>query len=276
MMRKFMTGALLVTMSSASLGCSTASIIDRAINQTVDTAATRVGNQMGKALAGHVLSNLTPAMMQAYTVGLFQMLFYQGGYHFDFAEYAPGQYTHWQGKGSNHGDFFEKALLRRNEDGSEWWRVESHAQEDGEKVIVIMEALMSPPDDSGLRHIRRMRAKYPQESQPREVPITEGEADSWVVRTDRRLTQESAEGLKVGVETLQTPAGQFTTEHLRITDISQAELNWWVVQNQNVPGGIARYSQRYVDEEGNEGEYAYEMTLVKFGDEATTSKLGVF
>lgn len=276
MIRKALALALVVTVGSTAFACSTTSIIDRAIGQSVDSAANRVGTRMGDAIAGHLLSNLTPAMMQAYTVGLFQMLFYQGGYQFNFADYEPGQYSQWDGTGVDHGDFFEKALLKRNEDGTEWWRVESRGTDNGEEVLVIMEALMSAPDESGLRHIRRMRAQYPHEKEAREVPITEGESGQWIVRTDRNLTQESLEGLRVGMESVETRAGRFETEHLRTSHAGFRMLNWWVVRDGSVPGGIIRYNQRELLPEGQEGDMVYEMNLVGFGDDATTSKLGVF
>ncbi|MFU8804560.1 MAG: hypothetical protein ACNA8W_12175 [Bradymonadaceae bacterium] len=276
MIRKAIIIGLVCGLGSMSLSCGTTSIVDRAVNRSVDQAATRVGDQMGKAIAGHLLSNLSPALMQAYTVGLFQMLFYQGGYHFTFADYEPGQYTRWQGREVDHGETFEKALLRRNEDGTEWWRVESRGRDDGEEVVVIMEALMSAEDETGVRHIRRMRAKYPNETEPREVPISEGEANQWAVRTDHKLTPESTEGMRVGARTLETPAGTFETEHLQTSHAGYSRLNWWVVRDGTVPGGMVRYSQHEQAPEGEQGELLYEMTLIEYGEDATESKLGVF
>ncbi|MBA2662915.1 MAG: hypothetical protein H0U74_11505 [Bradymonadaceae bacterium] len=260
--------------------CSPAHLIDRAIGRSVDSAANRVGQRMGDAIAGHLLSNLTPELMRAYSMGLFQMLFYHGGYNFQFAQYQPGEFTRWDAKGVEQGEWFEKALLVRNADGSEWWRVESRAKDDnGKQVELVIEALFAPAGEDGSRRVRRMRAKYPDEREAKEVPITEKDANAWVLHTQHSLTPESIEGLKVATVNLETPAGTFKTDHLQSGNAGHGALNWWIVERE-VPGRVVKYSQESVDldADGNpkSRETVYQVTLLKHGNDATASKLGAF
>lgn len=282
-LKKLMSVGLFLGMGVSFTACSTNYMVDRALGQGINRATNRVGdeigNKLGDALAAHMLSKIGPEMMRTYSLGLFQILFYQGGYSFQFSGYEPGQYTRWDAQGLAQGDWFEKALLKREEDGSEWWRVESRGtDEDGKPVELIIEALFGPEKDGGGRQILRMRAKYPHKDEAQEVPVREQDGETWAMNTSYALTKESAEGMKIGSETLKLPAGTFETAHLRTSSIATEDaLNWWVTE-QDVPGRVVQYSQEVVDEdgEGPHAESVYKVTLLKYGQDATVSKLGTF
>lgn len=282
--KKVVCVGLFLGFGLSSTACSTNYMIDRALGQGMNRATNRVGdeigNRIGDAIADHMLSKLGPEMMRAYSLGLFQILFYQGGYSFQFSGYEPGDYTRWDARGLDQGDWFEKALLKREADGSEWWRVESRGtDDDGKPIELIIEALFGPENEGGGRKILRMRAKYPHKESAQEVPVRESDGETWSISTANTLTKESAEGMKVGSETIKTPAGNFETVHLRTSNlVTESALNWWVAEKSDVPGRVVQYSQDSVDEDSAEGKakQVYKVTLLKYGQDATTSKLGTF
>lgn len=245
--------------------------VDRFVTTTVDAAARRAGDEVGKAIAGQIIAQLTPAMLPSYSAGVFQLLFAYGGYGATaLSPYEPGEYTRWQVEGRSEGDRFERTLLRREDDGREWWRVEAFGDDEGGgSQQVIMEALLSAPDAGGTRHVRRMRAKLPGDRAPQEVPISEDDAHLWVVRADAKLTEESLAGMRVGEEEVKVPAGVFRAEHLKGGQPGGSELHWWVVR-QGVPGSVVRFEQRVGD------ELQFRVSLAAHGKDATASKLGVF
>lgn len=248
--------------------------VDRFVTSSIDAAAQRAGDEVGKAIAGHILAQLTPAMLPTYAMGVFQLLFVHGGYGAaGFTPYEPGEYTRWRVEGRAEASRLERALLRREADGREWWRVEAFgSDEDGGAHQVIMEGLLSAPDEVGNRHVRRMRAKLPGDSEAQEIPITEENAHQWVVRMDGRLTAESLEGMRVGEAEVTVPAGTFRAEHLKGGQPGGTELHWWLVKS-GVPGGVVQFEQRHP---GGDEEAHYRVVLDAHGKDATASKLGVF
>ncbi|MEM1348740.1 MAG: hypothetical protein AAGI01_09310 [Myxococcota bacterium] len=259
------TTAILVGLSS--LACNM--FVDKVVDRTIDTAANKVGNRVGEAVGNKIIADLTP-MMQQLMVSSFNLMFYHGGYYVaDQAPYAPGQYTRWRSEGETQSDFMERALLRRNSDGTEWWRVEYRPK--GDKENTIMEALLSAPDPAGNRQIRRMRMKSPGQ-EPSEVPITESNSSTWYLSSQTQLTPESLEGMTVGDASVTVPAGTFQTRHVRFTSYQGAgELDWFMTQK--VPGGVVKYRNVVRDED--EESLLYEVVLESFGEGATESKLGI-
>lgn len=272
MKSRWMAGLTVGVIGLSVAGCNTNQIASRIVGNAMATTEQRVGEEIGNRVASAVLKDLTPALMRQYTVGLMQMLFYQGGYNMEFAEYQPGEYTRWTAEDSEYGQEVTKAFLRREEDGKEWWRIESRATDESndEEVELIMEALFELGED-GQRYVRRVRAKYPGEEEPREVPVHEDDAERWVVYSQGQLTEESMEGLLVGQENLETPAGNFSTQRYEMAHHQgSATMTWWVT-DEGVPGGLVATEHR----DGDDDVYQ-RMLLVGYGDDAVESKLGVF
>jgi hypothetical protein len=256
-----------------SLGCVDY-FINRTVDKAVNTAADRVGQRIGEAVAGAILRDLTPELLQAYSVAAFQVLFYHGGYHMESMDYKVGQYTRWDALNVQQGEQFERALLFEREDGAQWWRVESSGKDDqGKEQRLIMEALIAKADATGNRQIRRMRAQFPGEAEPREIAITEQNASSWVLRSDRKLTPESMEGMTVGTEKVKVPAGEFTARHVRMKGYDGEQvLDWYVVET--VPGQMVKYTNSFKDSDGKQ-EVVWQMVLRATGDGMNKSKLGI-
>ncbi|MFB6358645.1 MAG: hypothetical protein ABEJ96_06510 [Thiohalorhabdaceae bacterium] len=204
-----------------------------------------------------------PMAIHRYSMALFQAMFYQGGYNLATQDFEPGEYVHWTASGMGAGDWFKKALLKRRDDGSEWWRLIAH--NDGDTVT--MEPLFSPPEEGSNRRVLRLRVQYPDE-QPKEVPITEEDSQRWVLQSQRTLTAESYKGLKVGVADVTVPAGTFTADHLQTSHPGQGgTVNWYV--SDTVPGGVVKFRWQHEDDKRV-------LELKDFGDGRTTSKLGAF
>jgi hypothetical protein len=247
-------------------GCSAIDGLDRALDSATGAAAEGLvgpteGHGSAPAASGGGMP--PPMAMHGYTMALFQVMFYQGGYNLTKEPFEPGEYVRWEATGMAQGDWFEKALLKRRTDGSEWWRVATHS-EDGTLTI---EALFGPAGEDGNRRVRRMRVQYPGEA-AQEVPVSEQQSDKWVLHARRTLTPESYKGLKVGVADLSVPAGSFTADHLRTAHPGQGgTVHWWV--SEQVPGGIVKYLWE------SEGE-RHLLELKEFGSDAGGSRLGAF
>ena len=243
------------------------------VGTAMNTATQQVGQEIGNRIAGAVLGDLGPRMIRSYTIGMMQLLFYQGGYHADVMDYQPGEYTVWQSDTAEYGQVMERAFLRREENGNEWWRMEAYSQDPdtGEEFHLVMEGLFQPRED-GSRYIRRLRVKYPDSDEPEEVPITEADADQWLVR-GYQLTPESMEGMRAGTESVTVPAGTFSTTRYK-TDARRyegVETSWWLT-DAAVPGGVVRMMHF----DTSENRESQRVELVQYGSDATDSILGVF
>ncbi|MFQ5907004.1 MAG: hypothetical protein ACE5JA_10605 [bacterium] len=249
-------------------GC--AKFVESALDKTAGVAGEKVGQRVGEtvgtAMAGYAeasLRGLSPALMQMYVSSIFSAFFYSGGYHFDYYDYEPGEWSRWKATGMDEGDKFEKAFLKREDDGREWWRVSASGVREGETEEVILEALFSAPDEAGLRRLLRLRSLFPGDNEPAEIPVQEDTA-AWY-RDPVRITQESLEAATKSVETVATPAGTFTARHVVYRDI-RGIAEWWL--SDKVPGGLVKYQVTTSEskEEGEREQYTAELTA--FGSNA--------
>lgn len=267
--RLMITVAILTGLST--LGCGM--FVDRAVNKAMDTAANRVGERVGGAIADNVIGKLQPEMMHLYTMAVFRMLFYHGGYHVANLDYKPGQFTRWQATNVEQGDWFERTLLHRYSNKSEWWRVESKQKDnDGKQQVLIMEALLSPAKEDGSRQVRRMRALFPGEKEHREIPITEANSSKWRLYTNGALTEESLKGMTKGKKSIKVPAGEFSATHVQMKGYQeQNKVDWFMVPT--VPGQVVKYQS--ISKDGDKDKITWTVSLLAYGGDKTTSKLDI-
>ena len=228
----------------------------------------RVGDSVGTAMAGYAeasLRGLSPALMQLYVSSVFNAFFYSGGYYFDYHDYEPGEWSRWKTTGMDEGDEFEKAFLKEEDDGKEWWQVVVSSVREGETEVVTLEALFSAPDEAGLRMLLRLRSLFPGDEEPAEIPVQEDTA-AWY-HDPVKLTQESLEAATKGFENITTPAGDFNARHVVYRDV-RGIAEWWL--SDKVPGGLVKYmvTESGVEEEEEKGQYTAE--IVAFGSDAKT------
>ena len=86
---------------------------------------------------------------------------------------------------------------------------------------------------------------------------------------NRRLTGESLEGMTVGDESVQTPAGSFAARHLQTKGYDSTTMNWWLTDQ--VPGQLVKFVRTKPESD----ELYYQVVLKEYGDGRTESKLGV-
>ena len=242
--------------------CST--FLDSALDTAAGIVGKKVGDTVGTAAAGYAdasLRGMSPQLMQAYTSAVFATAFYHGGYAFEVKEYKPGEWTRWQTTGMEEGEEFEKAFLKKLDDGKEWWQVIVRSVREGEKEEVILEALFSPVEDEH-RELLRMRALFPGDEEPSEIPV---EKDSGWYGEPTELTDESLAAAKKGNKKVTVPAGTFTAEHIVFKDV-RGVGEWWLVSQ--VPGSIVKY---VIKESAGEGEQdTYTAELADYGKKAAT------
>jgi hypothetical protein len=205
-------------------------------------------------------------MTMFYTQFMFSMAFGSGGFAIGSSDFKPGQYVRFQvpGQGESKGSgrasgSIERAYLGDDGEGNQWWKVKFVG--DDKKEAVILEALLSPKDGKMLR----LRGKFPQEPEGREMAVTEN--STYVPPT--RLSPKSVEGATKGVESVTVPAGTFNARHVVFGD-GLSTFEWWLADK--VPGGTVKQLGRGGGPgqagSGRGGEFVLE--LVAFGGDAQT------
>jgi hypothetical protein len=244
------------------------SAMDKAANVAGEKVGQSVGENVGNTMAGYAnasLRGLSPALMQMYVSSLFSSVFYAGGYSFEYQnEYKPGDWSKWKATGMEEGSGFEKAFLKKEEDGKEWWQITSSSVRDGKPEEVVLEALFSAPDESGVRTLLRLRSLFPGDKEPAEVPVQENSA-AWY-HEPVKITDESLKAATKGTESITTPAGTFSTQHIVYRD-AYGIGEWWITDK--VPGGLVKYQVTQSDSESKK-ENKYEVELIDQGTGAKT------
>lgn len=264
------TLALVAVVTVTGCGSVVSTAIDTAGRRTGEVIGNRVGNAMGARLS----AMWTPHLMQFYTGYMFSLAFHSGSYAPAGAEYAPGEWTRWrivQTGQEGPPPEFERAFLRREADGSEWWRVRYVVMgDDGSGQMkpdtILLEGKFSP-DRSELV---RLRGKMPGETEAKEMPVEEG---TYGYSEPVPLTDESMQGATVGTETISVPAGRFTAQHIRYGNVGGGTLDWWL--NDGVPGEMVKYMNSHPQESTSDGStpdpYNYTVELVAHGTGATSA-----
>jgi hypothetical protein len=182
----------------------------------------------------------------------FNYAFSAGGLWAGQQSYKPGEYTKFEWvMEDNQPIVMERAHLKEQDDGKQWWRV---SWEDSEGLW-IWEALIDPQTSQMVR----MRARDADGNEG-EVPVS-GQA---VYMQPAELTKESVQGATVGKEKVTVPAGTFQADHvvyMAATGEGQAEF-WLAAQ---VPGGVVKY---LISKKG-EGTI-WTSDLIDYGKQATT------
>jgi hypothetical protein len=264
----FVAGALLVSSCSGL----TSSIVGTATNTAANKVGESVGNQVGNAAAASVGASMSPYMMQFYMGFVFQMAFAPGGYAVEESPYKVGEWTRWSVPNEKaSGDEPKEATLERaylfdDADGS-WWKVKwvfDTAKPD--ENTMILEALFGKKDYALLR----MRAKMPNETQGKEMPVT---GQTYYV-PPQRLTPQSIKGATQGVVTVKVPAGTFQARKVVYGDAAGGSIEWYLTDK--VPGGNVKivHSAAKADDDGKADPQHYTMNLVATGKGAA-SELGV-
>lgn len=221
---------LLVAVSCSTVGTAVVGGIEKGIGKAVEE---RIELAIYKRLAPK--EKLPPPAspqwgqfmaLQAQVV--FSYTFTVGGYWVGETGYKPGEYTKFDMEDESGAKvILERAFLKKLDDGREWWRV-SWSDEDG---TWIYEALLSPVEEKMVR----LRARDANGNEG-EVPLTE----ETVYIPPAKVSDESVKGATVGRETVNTPAGKFTADHvIFVATTGEGKVEWWITEG--VPGGVVKY-----------------------------------
>lgn len=223
-------------------------VADDATRRQREEAAANAQTQ-GDAQRQAALASMGPMMARMYTQIMFAMAFSSGGYAPEETEYKAGQFTRWNNPQNN--ATLERAYLFDDADKNKWWKVK-FVDEKGQTVI--MEALFNPDRTKLLR----LRAKFPQDKAPQEIPVEENTYYS----APRHLTKESLKGADKGVESVSVPAGSFSAHHYVFGDMSGSAEFW---TSDKVPGGAVKQEHKAT---GGDAHHTYQLVLTAFGDGA--------
>ena len=256
---KFRVLPLLILSLLLIAGCS--SVMDTVASSTglLDTTKARVNqaalDAMGLgALEDAVLANL-----------IYSQVFFAGGYGYGYEDFDQGEGVVWDvtSRDENGSDTIriERALLKRNADGTAWWFLRYSAE--GEDDF-ISEALLD--DEYALL---KFRYRDPETDTIREWIPEQDEEAAESEATDEESTEEPVdvgfyEGAYgdyiVGTEEVRVPAGTYRADHILIEDTWSSEnedgtaaetyevrYEWWI--SDKVPGQLIKYSWANISED---------------------------
>lgn len=256
--------AVIVTLAGLS-GCSTIAAVSQAIDEAVvgigqDTATTppppppanntvaepapATGTEPGMSVLGKMA-----AMQQlvAFNFVYLQVIFI-GGFDPGFDDFSEGEGITWKiSSGTTDEDTFtaERALLKRNPDGTSWWFLGYGDKEQSLDYEILMDTDYAP---------LQLRWKDPDSGNIAEHTFTRDEEQS-VSSADQSTvySEDTADEISRGTERVTVEAGTYSAEHLvyEFTDPNTSdtlEYHWWVASE--VPGDLVKY--RYVSTSGGD------------------------
>lgn len=196
-------------------------------------------------------SGFSLSSVQMYPL-LFNYLFTSYGYNLALTDYDPGDWTKWAVHTGEESEslVMQKALLKKLNDGREWWQVIMYGDSKDEPMYVA-EMLFSKDQTS----IRRYREQF-KDQEIQEKPVSE----DWYTQP-MNLTEESIEGAtsERGVN-VTVPSGEFTADLIDYGVVSGVSVKLWQVTG--VPGGVVKYKNQ------TEEEVLYTSELVDYGNNA--------
>jgi len=230
---------LSVLAASAALalsGCSTiGSAMSTALGKQAASSSTSPQSSDTSSGSGSTTNQApSPAAAEAYQYQF--NAFYGGFWSFGWfgykdPNYKAGQGTVWKitstGAKSNEPITFERALLKVNADGSQWWRFQMTA----DNHTILYEFLVG---SDGIA--KKVRYKDPESGQIGEfIP-----SQTAVQPTAPQVTRAQIASSFVGTENVTVPAGTFATDHYRYTDPKNGYTSdIWT--SKQVPGYMVKF-----------------------------------
>ncbi|MBW1811036.1 MAG: hypothetical protein JRJ87_22795 [Deltaproteobacteria bacterium] len=257
MHKKLITGLLAAILLATFItpGCF---LFDSAVDEAIDNSHDEMANNMAAGM-------MVP-MYKSYGLSLMAAYFWAGGYWLAHHPYQPGQWTKWshqieqasKSEGPEQPLHVEKAFLKRNADGSEWWRLKALGK--GPDETFVFEALFSAERTQIVRMLAKMG-----DNPVTEITFEEGEAsfpapsafeDTWI----NDHTQ--------GTVSLAAGTLSFSANHVQFkTPDGAGQVDFYF--SADVPGGLIKY--QFSNTQGDK----YSIQLSGHGSNAV-SELGAF
>lgn len=227
-----------------------------------------LSGRIGNAISSRVRM-FTPDMTWAYVGYLWGLMYMSGATMFETA-YQPGQWTQWtiiDSSQPNDKLVLERALLSREADGSEWWRIKTiNVAREGTDTIII-ESQFKKMDANGMAmQVVRMRGKMPGDTEGKELMVPQSMSMLSMSAFPFKPTTESIAGATVGTETVRAGGSSYSAKRVRF-GAGGGSMEWWLAEK--APGGVVRV--QFTGQEKNE-KWTMEMTGAGAG---AKSELGV-
>ena len=249
--RSLVAASILV---SGMAGCV---VYEQSVRSAFDQAVSAaVEKELSSVFAGY-----TDVMMYQL---VYTQTFFLGGYGFSHQAFEEGQGATWRVESTDGEDEIsytaERALLKKQDDGSSWWYLKFDADESRPiEYEVLLTADLQPREmyirDPESRDIRFHQFSYT-ESERAEVKESEESLEGIGYQTHHFFV-ESWEDYRTESETITVGAGTFAAESLLFSsrdyegyedeDINHVEYRWWVTQN--VPGELVKFEYRDLETE---------------------------
>jgi hypothetical protein len=212
------------------------------------------GGGLGGRIAGAVgarLQAFTPDMTWAYVSYLWGIMFMSGATIFE-QPYQAGQWTQWEIADASQGGektILERALIAREDDGSEWWRIKTISSDGASADTIVLESLFKPLDEDRLTmQVVRMRGRMPGDTEGQELMVPQhlGMLSPGAL-FPFKPTPESIAGATVGTETVRIGTGSYAVRRVRFGSAG-GSTEWWLADD--APGGVIRVQHTGSDRSG--------------------------
>jgi hypothetical protein len=227
-----------------------------------------VSGRVGNAMAGQ-MRMFTPDMTWAYVSYLWGIMYMSGATMFETA-YQPGQWTRWQISDASQPDqkvVLERALISREADKSEWWRIKTITTSPEATDTITLESQFKPLDAEGLSmQVVRMRGKLPGDTEGKELMVPEHLTMLSMSAFPMKPTKESIAGATVGTENVNVGGKGYSAKHVKF-GAGTGNMEWWLADN--APGTVLK-----VQFSGQDADQKWTMQMVESGSGAK-SELGV-
>jgi hypothetical protein len=198
-----------------------------------------IGGRIGNAIGGR-LQAFTPDMTWAYVGYLWSLMYMSGATMFE-QPYQAGQWTRWDIEdASQEGKLtLERALISRDAEGAEWWRIKTISTSGGAADTITIESLFKPMDQDRLTmQVVRMRGRMPGDTEGKELMVPQHLAMlSPGALFPFKPTPESMAGATVGTETVRISTGSYSARRIRF-GAGGGTTEWWLADD--APGGVVK------------------------------------
>jgi hypothetical protein len=227
-----------------------------------------VGERVGNAMAGK-MRMFTPDMTWAYVGYLWSLMYMSGATMFETA-YQPGQWTRWEISDASQPDqkmVLERALLSREADKSEWWRIRTITTSSEATDTITLESQFKAMDEQGMTmQVVRMRGKLPGDTEGKELMVPQHLTMLSMGAFPMKPTAESVAGATVGTENVSVGGKAYSAKHVKF-GAGTGNMEWWLADS--APGTVVK-----VQFSGQDKDEKWIMQMVGNGSGAK-SELGV-